>query len=58
MRSNIPAFRLPEEVLMEELNYIIDMGVKLKLNTPINSMRSLLREGYDAIFVGSGAPKR
>ena len=57
MRSNIPAFRLPEEVLMEELNYIIDMGVKLKLNTPINSMRSLLQEGYDAIFVGSGAPK-
>ena len=57
MRSNIPAFRLPEEVLTEELNYILNMGVELKLNTPINSMKSLLDEGYDSIFVGSGAPK-
>ena len=57
MRSNIPAFRLPEEVLTEELNYILDMGVELKLDTPIKSMKSLLDEGYDSIFVGSGAPK-
>lgn len=57
MRSNIPAFRLPEEVLMEELDYILDMGVELKLNTPVESMSSLLGEGYDAIFVGTGAPK-
>ena len=57
MRSNIPAFRLPEEVLMEELNYILDMGVDLKLNTPVESMSSFLEEGYDAVFVGTGAPK-
>ena len=57
MRSNIPAFRLPEEVLMEELGYILDMGVELKLNTPVESMSSLLEEGYDAVFVGTGAPK-
>lgn len=57
MRSNIPAFRLPEEVLMEELNYILDMGVDLKLGTPVSSMSSLLAEDYDAIFVGTGAPK-
>ena len=57
MRSNIPAFRLPEEVLMEELDYILDMGVELKLNTPVESMSSLLKEGYDAVFVGTGAPK-
>ena len=57
MRSNIPAFRLPEETLMEELDYILDMGVDLKLNTPVASMKSLLDEGYDAVFVGSGAPK-
>jgi len=57
MRSNIPAFRLPEEVLMEELDYILDMGVELKLNTPVESMKSLLDEGYDAVFVGTGAPK-
>ena len=57
MRSNIPAFRLPESVLMEELNYILDMGVELKLGTPIESMSALLKEGYDAVFVGTGAPK-
>jgi len=57
MRSNIPAFRLPEQVLTEELDYILDMGVELKLGTPVQSMKSLLDEGYDAVFVGSGAPK-
>ena len=57
MRSNIPAFRLPESVLMEELNYILDMGVELKLGTPVDSMSALLKEGYDAVFVGTGAPK-
>ncbi|MBL4617304.1 MAG: FAD-dependent oxidoreductase, partial [Robiginitomaculum sp.] len=57
MRSNIPAFRLPEQVLSEELDYILDMGVELKLGTPVQSMKSLLDEGYDAVFVGSGAPK-
>ncbi len=57
MRSNIPAFRLPESVLMEELGYILDMGVDLKLGTPVESMSALLKEGYDAVFVGTGAPK-
>ena len=57
MRSNIPAFRLPEDVLMEELGYILDMGVELKLGTPVNSMSDLLGQGYDAVFVGTGAPK-
>ncbi|MCF6293023.1 MAG: FAD-dependent oxidoreductase, partial [Robiginitomaculum sp.] len=57
MRSNIPAFRLPEQVLTEELDYILDMGVELKLGTPVQSMKSLLDESYDAVFVGSGAPK-
>jgi formate dehydrogenase (NADP+) beta subunit len=57
MRSNIPAFRLPARVLDEEINYITDMGVDLRLNSPIDSLKALLEEGYDAIFVGSGAPK-
>lgn len=57
MRSNIPAFRLPEDVLMEEIDYILDMGVDLKLGTPVNSMKELLEDGYDAVFVGTGAPK-
>ena len=57
MRTNIPAFRLPASVLDEEIDYIVDMGADLRLNTPVNSMRELLAEGYDAVFVGSGAPK-
>ena len=57
MRSNIPAFRLPASVLDEEIAYVTDMGVDLRLASPINSMRALLEEGYDAVFVGSGAPK-
>ncbi len=57
MRSNIPAFRLPENILTEELGYILDMGVELRLNSPVSSMKALLDEGYDAVFVGTGAPK-
>jgi NADPH-dependent glutamate synthase beta subunit-like oxidoreductase/ferredoxin len=57
MRTNIPAFRLPAQVLSEEIGLIMDMGVDLRLNQPIASMRALLRENYDAIFVGSGAPR-
>jgi NADPH-dependent glutamate synthase beta subunit-like oxidoreductase/ferredoxin len=58
MRTNIPSFRLPAEVLDDEIGMIIDMGVDLKLNHPIKSMRELLdKGGFDAVFVGSGAPK-
>jgi len=57
MRSNIPSFRLPATVLNEEIDYIVDMGVDLRLNHPIESMKELLAEGYDAVFVGTGAPK-
>jgi formate dehydrogenase beta subunit len=58
MRTNIPAFRLPQKVLDEEIGYIIDMGVELRLNSPVKSMKQLLQSGgYDAVFVGSGAPK-
>ncbi|HTE42314.1 MAG TPA: FAD-dependent oxidoreductase [Steroidobacteraceae bacterium] len=58
MRTNIPSFRLPEKVLSEEIGYITDMGVDLRLNSPVNSMKALLASGeFDAVFVGSGAPK-
>jgi NADPH-dependent glutamate synthase beta subunit-like oxidoreductase/ferredoxin len=57
MRFNIPAFRLPASVLDEETGYILDMGVDVRYNTPVDSMQALLAEGYDAVFVGSGAPK-
>jgi formate dehydrogenase beta subunit len=57
MRSNIPSFRLPADVLDEEIGMILDMGVELKTNHPIESMKGLLDEGYDAVFVGTGAPR-
>ncbi len=57
MRSNIPRFRLPPGVLDEEIDNIVDMGVDLRLNSPVESMRNLLDQGYDAVFVGSGAPR-
>jgi formate dehydrogenase beta subunit len=58
MRTNIPSFRLPERVLAEEIGYIIDLGVDLRLGSPVTSLKSLLATGeFDAVFVGSGAPK-
>ncbi|MFQ6021945.1 MAG: FAD-dependent oxidoreductase [Acidiferrobacterales bacterium] len=57
MRTNIPAFRLPPKVLDEEINIIVDMGVDLRLGTPVTSLHALLYEDFDAIFVGAGAPK-
>jgi formate dehydrogenase beta subunit len=58
MRTNIPAFRLPVNVLNEEIAYIVDMGADLRLSAPIESLRRLLDSGeFDAVFVGSGAPK-
>jgi formate dehydrogenase beta subunit len=57
MRTNIPAFRLPAEVLDEEIDNILDIGVDLKLSSPVHSLRALLDERFDAVFIGSGAPK-
>jgi formate dehydrogenase (NADP+) beta subunit len=54
--TQIPRFRLPMEVIDEEVNYILDLGVSFK-QRKIDSMKGLLSEGYDAIFVGSGAPR-
>src|SRR5436309_9078257 len=57
MRSQIPKFRLPDKVIDEECNYILDLGVEFRGGRPITSMKKLLAEGWDAIFVGSGAPR-
>jgi NADPH-dependent glutamate synthase beta subunit-like oxidoreductase len=57
MRTQVPRFRLPEEVIDEECGYILDLGVEFVGNRRIESMRALLAEGYDAIFVGTGAPR-
>src|SRR5215475_10864605 len=57
IRSQIPKFRLPESVIDEEVGYILDMGLETRLGQRVDSMKALLAEGYDAIFVGSGAPR-
>ena len=57
MRTQIPAFRLPIEVLDEEVSYILDMGIHTHFNHFVDSMRAMLDKDYDAIFVGTGAPR-
>ncbi len=57
IRSQIPRFRLPESVIDEECGYILDLGIEFRGGAAIDSMKKLLGEGYDAIFVGSGAPR-
>ena len=57
MRSQIPAFRLPEKVLNEELGYILGMGITAHYNHRVNSLRSLLERDYHAVFIGTGAPR-
>jgi len=57
MRTQIPKFRLPDSVIDEETSYILDLGVDFKGGTRIDSMKALLAENYDAIVVGSGAPR-
>jgi NADPH-dependent glutamate synthase beta subunit-like oxidoreductase/ferredoxin len=56
-RTNIPSFRLPASVLDSEIDTILDMGVDIRYNSPVESMRDLLEKNFDAIFVGSGAPR-
>ena len=55
--SQIPRFRLPLEVIDEEVGYILDIGVEFKGGVKIDSMKKLMTEGYDALFIGSGAPR-
>jgi len=57
MRTQVPRFRLPEAVIDEEVGYILDLGVELVGNRRIDSLRALLDENFDAIFVGCGAPR-
>jgi NADPH-dependent glutamate synthase beta subunit-like oxidoreductase/ferredoxin len=57
MRSQIPRFRLPDRVLDEEVGYILGLEPEMRSGEAVTSLKGLLREGYDAIFVGSGAPR-
>lgn len=57
MRSQIPAFRLPADVLEEEVDLIVNMGINTFYNYEITSMKEMLDMNYDAYFVGTGAPR-
>jgi formate dehydrogenase beta subunit len=58
IRSQIPRFRLPEEVIDEEVGYIIGIGnIETRYGARIDSLKALLAEDFDAIFVGTGAPR-
>jgi formate dehydrogenase beta subunit len=57
IRSQIPKFRLPEEIIDEEVGYILDLGVNTRFGNRVDSLKGLIDEGYDAIFVGTGAPR-
>ncbi|MBK8349784.1 MAG: FAD-dependent oxidoreductase [Saprospiraceae bacterium] len=57
MRSQIPSFRLPAEVLDQEVNYILEMDVVTHFNTYVTSLKDILNKQYDAVFVGTGAPR-
>jgi formate dehydrogenase beta subunit len=57
MRTQVPRFRLPEEVIDEECGYILNLGVEFQAGRYISSMKALLAEGWDAVFVGCGAPR-
>lgn len=57
MRSQLPSFRLPEAVLASEVDYILNMGVTTHFNHRVESLKAMLTQGYDAIFIGTGAPR-
>ena len=57
MRSQIPAFRLPESVLNEEVERILDFGIETRFNQEVTSLKKVLDEDFDAVFVGTGAPR-
>ncbi len=57
MRSQIPKFRLPDTVIDEETDYILNLGVEFKGGHRIDSLKKLLNEITTRSFIGSGAPR-
>ncbi|MFK7871573.1 MAG: FAD-dependent oxidoreductase [Oligoflexales bacterium] len=57
MQTQVPGFRLPQEVLDEEINMILNMGLDVQASQQIESLESLFTDGFDAVFVGVGAPR-
>lgn len=55
LRYGIPEYRLPKEVLSNEISYIQELGVEIKTNTPVTNLTGIFNEGYKAIFLGTGA---
>ena len=57
IRSQIPKFRLPEEIIDEEVGYILDLGVEFRGEVWVDSLKSVLAQDFDAVFIGTGAPR-
>lgn len=57
MRTQIPSFRLPAEVLDEEVGYVLDLGIHQHFQTRVNSLKQILEQDYNAVLIGTGAPK-
>ena len=57
MRVGVPGYRMPYDVLQEEIDEILDEGVDLRLNSPVEDVPGLLKQGYNAVFVAVGAHK-
>ncbi len=55
MRYGIPEYRLPKAILSEEIRFIEELGVEIKTNSPVNSAEDLIKEGYKAVFLATGA---
>ncbi len=57
IRTQVPSFRLPEKVLNEEVDRILNMGVNAIFNTYVNNLKEIIDKNYDAVFIGTGAPR-
>ncbi len=57
IRTQVPSFRLPEKVLNEEVDRILNMGVNTIFNTYVDNLKKIVDKGYDAVFIGTGAPR-
>jgi heterodisulfide reductase subunit A len=56
MRWGIPEFRLPRNILDNEISYIEELGAEIKTNTPVTSLDDLFKQGYKAIYLATGCP--
>jgi len=55
LRYGIPEYRLPKNVLDNEISYIAELGVEIKTNSPVKDLKGLSGDGYRAIFLAAGA---